>query len=90
MLLATDPRPPLPDWITEAYTLLSDHISHSATGDGQDQVLSVSREQAIDALCTSDEMGLERADAEHAITRLLERGYLYQVDTELRVTTPSE
>lgn len=40
---------------------------------------------------TPDEWGvLESADADHTIKRLIECGYLDQVDTELRVTTPAE
>nr|WP_306061120.1 hypothetical protein [Natronococcus sp. AD5] len=90
MSLATDPRPPLPDWITDAYTVLSAHITDSETSDSQGQTPSINRKQAVDVLCISDKLGLERADAEHAITRLLDRGYLYEVGTELRVTTPAE
>nr|WP_306053905.1 hypothetical protein [Natronococcus sp. AD5] len=90
MSLATDSRPPLPEWITDAYHVLSAYITDSNTSNSQGQISSVSREQAVDVLCTSDELGLEQADAEHAIKRLLQRGYLYKVDTELRVTTPAE
>lgn len=90
MSLADDPRPPLPEWMTDAYTVLSAHITDADTGNSQDQVPAISREQAVDVLCASEKVTLESADAEHTIKRLLERGYLYQVDTELRVTTPAE
>lgn len=89
MSLADDPRPPLPEWITDAYAALLAHITDSKTNDSHDQAPSISREQAIDVLFTSDELALESADAEHAITRLIERGYLYEVNSELRVTTPT-
>lgn len=39
---------------------------------------------------TIDELALGPDDADHALTRLLDRGYLYAVNDELRVTTPPE
>ncbi|WP_408960434.1 hypothetical protein [Natrinema sp. 74] len=89
MHLADDPRPPLPEWITEAYAVLSTEVSDSNTEDSDQQVPSIDRDRAIEVLCTTDQLALEPADAEHAITRLLERGYFYEVDAELRVTLPS-
>ncbi|UHQ99168.1 hypothetical protein HYG81_26400 (plasmid) [Natrinema zhouii] len=89
MYLADDPRPPLPEWIIEAYAVLSAEISNSNTEDSNQQVPSIDRDRAIDILCTTDQLTLEPADAEHAITRLLERGYFYEVGAELRVTLPS-
>lgn len=87
MSLGTDPRPPLPNWITDIYTVLSAHITDSDTRENPSQSLTISRDQAVDVLCRSDK-ALEPADAEYAINRLIERGYLYQVDTELRITIP--
>lgn len=87
MSLTHDPRPPLPDWIMDTYGVVSTRISDSAPDDG---VPAIARERAIAILCGDEDLGLERADAEHAIARLLERGYLYEVDAELRVTSPSE
>jgi len=75
MYLADDPRPLLPEWIIEAYAVLSAEISNSNTEDSNQQVPSIDRDRAIDILCTTDQLTLEPADAEHAITRLLERGY---------------
>lgn len=89
MPLVDDPRPPLPDWVTDAYTVLSTHMADTEPGDSQCQVPAISREKAVDVLCQSSELALELADAEYAITRLLERGYFYAVDDELRVTLPS-
>lgn len=92
MSLADDIRPPLPKWVTDAYTVLSAHIAESDADidDGHRRVPAINRERAIDVLYASDELTFERADAEYAIKRLIERGYLYEVDAELRVTTPAE
>lgn len=90
MYLDDDPRPPLPDWVRDAYTLLSAHITDSETSDSHDQGPSITRDQAVDLLCTADELTLDHEDAHHVLTRLLNRGYLYEVDNELRVTLPSE
>lgn len=87
MSLAHDPRPPLPDWITDAYAVLSTRIADSTDDDGAP---SIARDRAVAILHADETLALERADAEHALERLLERGYLYEVDTELRVTTPPE
>ncbi|PCR88759.1 hypothetical protein [Natrinema ejinorense] len=81
----TDPRSPLPEWILDAYDILCTHSLTSA--DGED-VPSVPRERAFEVLCSTDELTLEPEDADYALTRLLERGYLYEVDGELRVTIP--
>lgn len=89
MSLGSDPRPPLPNWITDTYTVLLAHITDSDPRKNHNLATTISRDQAIDVLCSSDET-LEPADAKHAIKRLIERGYLYQVDTELRVTIPEE
>lgn len=89
MSLGTDPRPLLPNWITDTYTVLSARITDSDTRDTHNQSPTISCDQTIDVLCSADET-LEPADAEYAIKRLIERGYLYQVDTEIRVTIPDE
>lgn len=89
MSLVDDPRPPLPEWVTDAYTVLSARMADGETGDSQCQVPAIGREKALDVLCQSDELALDPADADYAITRLLERGYFYAVDDELRVTLPS-
>ncbi len=81
--------PPLPDWVTDADTILSTHMADTETGDSQCRVPTISREKAVDVLNASDELALEPEDANYAITRLLERGYFYVVDDELRVTLPS-
>ena len=85
-----DPRPSLADWVLDAYTVLSVHLSEAETDESHDQVPAISHDQAVDMLLTTDELALEPDDADHALTRLLDRGYLYAVDDELRVTTPTE
>ncbi|UTF55823.1 hypothetical protein [Natronosalvus rutilus] len=79
----TDPRPPLPEWILECYTFLCEQ-------EVDEDASSFSREQALDSLLEAQTLELEPEDVNHALTRLLERGYLYEVDDKLRVTTPSE
>jgi len=81
----SDPRPPLPEWILDAYDVLCTHSLNSAEAE---DVQSIPREQAIEVLCSIDDVALESEDATHALSRLIERGYLYEVDGELRVTMP--
>jgi len=79
----SDPRPPLPEWILECYAVLCEQEVDKG-------VSSFSREQALDTLLEAQTLELEPEDVDHVLTRLLERGYLYEVDDTLRVTTPSE
>ncbi|WP_137290857.1 hypothetical protein [Natronorubrum halophilum] len=81
----TDPRPPLPEWILDAYDVL---CTHSHSSDDHTDLQSIPRAQALEILRTSDNLALEPEDADYVLTRLLERGYFYEVDDELRVTTP--
>lgn len=90
MSLATDPRPPLPDWVLDAYEVLTDAIIQEEHDMYDRQVPAIQRDEAIKVLQTDDDVSLSPRDAEHAVTRLLERGYFYEVDSELRVTAPSE
>ena len=83
---STDPRPPLPEWILECYDRLSTHACRLDSG--EDSVPLIDYDDATDMLVS--EFALEQRDAEHALTRLLERGYFYEVDDELRVTSPEE
>ena len=84
----TDPRPPLPEWILECYDRLCTHACRSGAGD--DGVALIGYDDATDVLVADSEVALEQRDIEHALTRLLERGYFYEVDGELRVTSPEE
>ena len=90
MSLATDPRPPLPEWVLDTYAVLTDAITQQECDEHDCQVSAIHRDDAIEVLLSSDELHFEQGDAEHALSRLLERGYLYEVDSELRVTTPPE
>ncbi|SFT04458.1 hypothetical protein [Halostagnicola kamekurae] len=80
----TDPRPPLPEWITDVYKILSTHSRNTAVESGQ----SISREHALEVLRDSEQVDLEAGDATHALSRLIDRGYLYEVTGELRITEP--
>ncbi len=80
---STDPRPPLSEWILDAYDVL---CTHSLNSDDHEDVQSVPREQALEILLRTNELALEPEEANYALTRLLERGYFYEVDDELRVT----
>ena len=72
-----DPRP-MPEWIQRAYEIL---VSYTAeTGKG------IPRARAEDLLVAHDDFSEDAADAEYAIDRLLSRGWLYEVDGELRIT----
>lgn len=72
MPLVNDPRPPLPDWVTDAYTVLSTVMADTEPDDSQCQVPAISRARAVDVLCQSDDLALDPVDADYAITRLLE------------------
>jgi len=84
----TDPRPPLPEWVLECYDRLCTHACRLDAGD--DSVPLIDYNDATDILVADSELALEQRDAEHALTRLLERGYFYEVEDELRVTSPEE
>ena len=72
-------RPPLPPWINDAYERLAAEIRHRDGGLTTDRAREhLQTEGLIDG----------REDARYALTRLLNRGYLYQVDDELFVTEP--
>ncbi|WP_254547309.1 hypothetical protein [Halomarina pelagica] len=73
-----DDRPPLPDWILTIYRTLSARIQREEGG--------LSRETATDVIVAE---GIEAVDAEYALQRLIDRGYLYMVDEELFVTEPA-
>lgn len=72
----------LPDWIERAYEILESRISASDGG--------ISRERAQSTLVDHDDFPNEAADATHAVDRLLDTGWLYEVNDELRVTDPDE
>ncbi len=71
-------EPSLPKWIREAYeTLESQYMSENS---------DLSRTDAEEMLLDEDENIEEEADAVYAINRLLDRGWLYEVNDQLRKT----
>ncbi|WP_188884481.1 hypothetical protein [Halarchaeum grantii] len=74
----SDPRPPLPDWVQEAYEILAD----AAGGPESD----LTYEEAYALLDNTDAFSAEHSDSEYAVERLLKRGYLYEANGTLRVT----
>ena len=70
----------LPDWIERAYEIL---VSQAAAFDD-----GIPRDRASELLVSHDEFSEGPADAEYAIERLLDRGWLYDVDGHLRITDP--
>lgn len=83
-----DPRPPLPEWILDVYEIVLTHINErdEYSAEERDQIASITYEQATEILCASDDLVLEPEDVDHALKRLLNRGYFYEVNDELRVT----
>jgi len=76
---SNEPRS-LPDWIEDAYQVLVSGTS--------DQQPNLSNDQAQTLLLAAEDFPDEPADAEYAIERLLDSGWLYAVDGELRLTDP--
>ena len=68
----------LPKWIQDAYDDLAAHF--------EDPSAEIPREQAREVLVTESDAIDEPADAKYALNRLLERGWLYEVDDSLRKT----
>ena len=74
-------RPPLPEWIEDVYSWLETHIQ---TDSDQE---SLDRHQAIElAIDAHPEHDLNSNDLEYAFGRLINRGYLYEVDNSLYIT----
>jgi len=73
----------LPEWIKTAYEVLEAHLSEREGG------LSPETAQTVILEATAEELDLTPADAEYAVQRLLDRGYLYAVDGEVFVTEPA-
>ena len=72
-----DPHP-MPERIQRAYEIL---VSFTEETDG-----GIPRARAQELLVTHEDFSEDAADAEYAIDRLLSRGWLYEVDGELRIT----
>ena len=74
----TSEQASLPAWIQDAYDDLAPHFEDSSEG--------IPREQARELLVTESDAVDKPADADYALDRLLERGWLYDVDRSLRKT----
>ncbi|NGM70393.1 hypothetical protein G6M89_15510 [Natronolimnobius sp. AArcel1] len=72
------------------YDVLTDAIAQQGHDDKNSQVPGLERDDTISLLRTTNEIDLEQGDAEYAVTRLIERGYLYEVNEKLRITTVGE
>lgn len=70
----------LPAWIEEAYEILLSEITSNQDG--------ISKEEAQSRLVAHETFPDDPEDAEYAIERLLNTGWLYQVQNELRITDP--
>ncbi len=71
-------QPSLPQWIQNAYESLETAYASDAD--------ELSREAAHELLLTEAEQIETDADAIYVLDRLLERGWLYEVDGQLRKT----
>jgi len=74
---SNEPRS-LPDWIEDVYQIL--------VSETPDQQTEFSHNQVQNLLLADEDFPDEPADAEYAIERLLDSGWLYAVDGELRIT----
>jgi hypothetical protein len=74
----TSDQASLPGWIEDAYDDLAPHF--------EDPSEELPREQARELLVTESDAVDKPADADYALDRLLERGWLYDVDGSLRKT----
>ncbi|SDG42056.1 hypothetical protein SAMN05216218_1376 [Halorientalis regularis] len=68
----------LPAWIQDAYDDLAPHF--------EDPSDELSQERARELLVTESDAIDEPADADYALDRLIDRGWLYEVDDSLRKT----
>lgn len=74
-------RPPLPEWMQDLYSWLETHIQTELDED------SLDRQQAVElALQAHPEHDLTHDEISYAITQLINRGYLYEVDNRLYIT----
>ncbi|WP_277543307.1 hypothetical protein [Haloarcula laminariae] len=73
-----DPRPPLPDWVQAAFETLEPHLEEADAG--------IPRADAHGRLLADCDSIENDTDASRALQRLLERGWLYEVDDIIRKT----
>lgn len=81
MTMYRNDRSRLAPWIEDAYNTLASEI-HDQEGDH-----GLGTDRAREVLHANDLIG---EDAQYALKRLLDRGYLYTVDDELFVTEPNQ
>jgi len=74
-------RPPLPDWVEEIYSWFENYLQTECDDNSLDRTQTA--ELAISA---HPDLELSHDDIEYAFNRLINRGYLYQVDEQLSVT----
>lgn len=75
----SEPRP-LPDWIRRGYDVLAARVER--------QREDLSRDDAYELLLEHEDVASDPADAKYVVRVLLERGWLYEVDDDLRITDP--
>lgn len=68
-------RTPLPEWIQDAYDYLEPHFEETSDG--------LARRNAHELLLSGADRIEADGDATHAIDRLLDRGWLYEIDGTL-------
>jgi len=85
---STNQRPPLPDWVRECFDCLRERLCELESS--TDSKPGLEYDDAITVLMTNCTADIETEDAEHALDRLLDYGYLYQVGSTLRLTIPDE
>jgi hypothetical protein len=71
--------PSLPNWIEQAYEILAVEITEGSTE-------GLSRERAYEVLLAHEHFPDNSPDAEYAIDRLLNSGWIYEVNDHLRIT----
>jgi hypothetical protein len=77
-MFGRDPtEPALPEWIRNGYDILAEEYQSDTT--------ELSKSEAQQLLLKSDHVETE-GDAEYVIERLLQRGWLYEVEGNLRKT----
>jgi len=76
---SNEPRQ-LPEWIEEAYEILVSGTTARTEG--------FTHDRAQELLLAHEAFPNEPGDAEYAVDRLLNSGWLYEVDGELRITDP--
>lgn len=73
----------LPEWIEEGYELLI-----ALAEEGDEELDDFSREEALDLLLAHDTFPDEPGDAEYALDRLYNSGWIYKANGRLRITDP--